>query len=84
MNKIIAKVSCTVIGIGLLLHSIYVFTQIQSYEEQLDSNWLTRTTKGWTDEDDKAIQKASFIMWSSAVLGGLSLYSATKFKSKDK
>lgn len=84
MKNTIAKVSGTVVGIGLILYSINVFTRIQSYEEQLDSNWLSRTARGWTDEDDKEIQKARFVMWSCAALGGLSLYSATKYKSKGK
>ena len=84
MKNTISKVSCTVIGIGLILYSILTFTQIQSYEEQLDSNWLSRIGKDWTDEDDKAIQQARFVMWSCAALGGLSLYSATKYKSKGK
>lgn len=84
MKNTIAKVSCTVVGIGLILYSINIFTQIQSYKERLDSNWLTRISKDWTDEDDKEIQKARFVMWSCAALGGLSLYSATKYKSKGK
>ena len=84
MKNSIAKVSCTVIGLGLILYGIFTFTQIQSYEEQLDSNWLSRTARGFTDEDDEEIQIARFIAWSSITLGGLSLYSATKYKSKDK